>query len=59
MLVDQVTDEVYVPLNHMTQEQNGFLEVRRCTIKHFFVEYMRLKFKKGYILSLVHCCSCS
>lgn len=27
MLVDQVTDEIYVPLNHMSLEGQGYLEV--------------------------------
>lgn len=30
MLVDQVTDEVFVPLNHMDKQQTGFLEVTLC-----------------------------
>ena len=28
MFVDQVSDEIYVPLNHMDPKQPGFLEVR-------------------------------
>ena len=27
MLVDQDTEEIYIPLNHMKEGQNGFLEV--------------------------------
>ncbi|XP_052276255.1 2-oxoadipate dehydrogenase complex component E1-like isoform X2 [Dreissena polymorpha] len=32
MLVDQVTDEIYVPLNHMTENQAGFLEVANSAL---------------------------
>ena len=28
MLVDQLTDEMHVPLNNMSEQQNTFLEVR-------------------------------
>lgn len=28
MLVDQGTDDIYIPLNHMLDKQQGFLEVR-------------------------------
>lgn len=27
MLIDQVTDEMYIPLNHMSEDQSGKLEV--------------------------------
>jgi probable 2-oxoglutarate dehydrogenase E1 component DHKTD1 len=37
MLVDQITDEIYVPLNHMSQEGQGYLEVR--TISSSFDNY--------------------
>ncbi|WAR19416.1 DHTK1-like protein [Mya arenaria] len=32
MLVDQLTDEIYVPLNHMMDEQAGFLEVANSAL---------------------------
>ena len=32
MLVDQLTDEMHVPLNNMLEQQNTFLEVRDCVL---------------------------
>lgn len=32
MLVDQLTDEMYVPLNNMSGQQNTFLEVPDCAL---------------------------
>ncbi|KAB7504279.1 putative 2-oxoglutarate dehydrogenase E1 component DHKTD1, mitochondrial [Armadillidium nasatum] len=32
MLVDQESDEIYIPLNHMTENQTSFLEVANSTL---------------------------
>lgn len=29
LLVDQETDEIYIPLNHIKEDQTGFLEVNK------------------------------
>ena len=34
MLVDQLTDEMHVPLNNMSEQQNAFLEVPDRTKLH-------------------------
>ena len=41
MLIDQETDELFVPLNHMTEDQQSFLEVTHSklniTLSAFFI----------------------
>ena len=41
MLIDQETDELFVPLNHMREDQESFLEVthskQNITLSAFFI----------------------
>ncbi|KAH3853582.1 hypothetical protein DPMN_096111 [Dreissena polymorpha] len=50
MLVDQVTDEIYVPLNHMTENQAGFLEV--CMILVLLLKLSSLHIVQYFISHL-------
>ena len=36
MVVDQITDEIYVPLNHMSQDGQGYLEVSFIVLYYYY-----------------------
>ena len=44
MLVDQKCNEIYIPLNNMTEEQAGKLEVRLC----FFTQELKIAMRNVF-----------
>ena len=45
MLVDQKTEHIYIPLNNVTENQTGFLEVSFITtINNFYVISLKMYF---------------
>ena len=40
MFVDQVSENIYIPLNHMIPNQSAFFEVCICLKKIFMVQIM-------------------
>jgi probable 2-oxoglutarate dehydrogenase E1 component DHKTD1 len=41
MLVDQKTNEMYIPLNNLIDEQTGYLEVCMAFLWHFYIQKAR------------------